>query len=60
MSEQVTHDAERCARVYGALGLILASEFKRGDSILYLASRYSLKVDDVEDCLRHMMRSAGV
>lgn len=60
MSEQKEHDAEQYKRVLAALGLVLANEFKGGESVLYLASRYSLEVEDVEDCLRHMMRSSGV
>lgn len=60
MNKPEKYDAARYKRVLGALGLILANEFKDGESVFHLASRYSLDVEDVEDCLRHMMRSLSV
>lgn len=59
-STQQDRDAERCKRVFAALGQKLAEEFKGGESILYLASLYTLEVEDVEECIRYMMRRDGV
>jgi hypothetical protein len=60
LDKQQELDAARYQRVFAALGQILANEFKGGESVLYLASRYSLEVEDVEECLRYVMRATNV